>query len=276
MQFLRRYRVLVSATALLLLSLFLLSMSVRSTPYRDPLAEVVLVVFAPLQGATLWVRRGVERGWFGYVHLIGVAAENEHLRERVAGLEADVVRLGEMERAHARLADMLAFRSELRAEVRGARVIARDPQHWFRSLVIDLGGRDGLRPGMAVLAPGGVVGRVLEVARTSSRVMLLTDNDSGVAAIVQRTRAEGIVHGARDQGCRMNYLRRDVDVSLGDRVVTSGLDGIFPKGILIGEITEVVPEHRDLLLSARVKPSVSLGDLEEVLVVLDRGDDGEP
>lgn len=275
MGFLRRHRVLVTAGALLLFSLILLSISAGSRPSRDPIGEIVLVAFAPVQSAAQWVRRGVERAWLGYVYLVDVEAQNEHLRERVAGLEADVVRLAELERANDRLSEVLQFRSELEVEVRGARVIARDPQHWFRSIVIDLGRRDGIRPGMAVLAPGGVVGRVLDVARTTSRVMLLTDNDSGIAAIVQRTRAEGVVHGARDQGCRMNYLRRDVDVKLGDRVVTSGLDGIFPKGISIGEVVEVVPEHRDLLLSARVRPSVRLAELEEVLVVMRRRDDGE-
>ncbi len=267
MDFLRRHRVLVSAAVLLLMSLSLLSISVRSKPNRDPLAEFVLLVFSPLQGATEWVRRGLSNAWFGYVYLVGARAENEHLRERVSGLEADVVRLGELEQTNARLTDLLRFRPALPIEVRGARVVARDPQHWFRSLVIDLGRQDGLRPGLAVLAPKGAVGRVVEVGRAASRIMLLTDNDSGIAAIVQRSRAEGIVQGARDQGCRMNYLRRDVDVSVGDKVVTSGLDGIFPKGILIGEITEISLEHRDLLLSARVEPSVRLADLEEVMVV---------
>jgi rod shape-determining protein MreC len=275
MDFLRRHRVLVSATALLLMSLFLVSISVRSRPYRDPLAEVVLFVFSPLQGAAQWVTRGVTNAWFGYVYLVGARAENEHLRDRVAALETDVVRLGELEQSNNRLTELLRFRREMRVEARGARVIARDPLHWFRSLVIDRGRQDGVREGLAVLAPGGVVGRVVEVGRAASRVMLLTDNDSGIAAVVQRSRAEGIVQGGRDQGCRMNYLRRDVDVVAGDRVVTSGLDGIFPKGIFIGTITEIALEHRDLLLSARVEPSVPLADLEEVMVVDPRQQDDE-
>jgi rod shape-determining protein MreC len=226
-----------------------------------------MFVFSPLQGAARWVQRGVVGAWSGYVYLVGARTENEHLRHRVSELEADVVRLGELEQSNARLLDLLQFRSRLRGEVRGARVVGRDPQHWFRSLIIDLGRGDGLRSGLAVLAPGGVVGRVTELGRTASRVMLLTDNDSGIAAIVQRSRAAGIVQGTRDGGCRMNYLRRDVDVAVGDRVVTSGLDGIFPKGILIGEIVDIALEHRDLLLSARVEPSVRLAELEEVLVV---------
>lgn len=267
MDFLRRNRVLASALSLLLLSLLLLSISVRSRPNRDPLAEAVLLVLSPLQGAALWVSRGVVGAWSGYVYLVGARVENEHLKRRVSELEADVVRLGELEQSNERLSELLRFRSELGGTVRGARVVGRDPQHWFRSLIIDIGRTEGVRPGLAVLAPGGVVGRITEVGRAASRVLLLTDNDSGIAAIVQRSRAGGVVQGARDLGCQMNYLRRDVDVEVGDRVVTSGLDGIFPKGILIGTISDITLEHRDLLLSARVEPSVRLADLEEVLVV---------
>lgn len=253
--------------SLLLVSLLLLSISVRSKPYRDPLAEVILLVFSPLQGAAQWVRRGAADAWSGYVYLVGARVENEHLKGRVAELEADVVRLGELEQTNDRLSELLRFREEVPGTVRGARVVGRDPQHWFRSLVIDIGRSDGIRSGLAVLAPGGVVGRVTEVGRNASRVLLLTDNDSGIAAIVQRSRAGGIVQGARDLGCKMNYLRRDVDIAVGDEVVTSGLDGIFPKGILIGAITDISLEHRDLLRSASLEPSVRLADLEEVLVV---------
>ncbi len=267
MEFLRRNRVLASTSVLLLLSLLLLSISVRSRPYQDPLADVILFAFSPLQGAARWVQRGVSRAWFGYVYLVGAHAENEHLRRRVAELESDVIRLGELEQNNSRLLDQLKFRARLQGEVRGARVVGRDPQHWFRSLIVDLGSDDNLRSGLAVLAPGGVVGRVTELGRTASRVMLLTDNDSGIAAIVQRSRAAGIVQGTREGGCQMNYLRRDVDVKVGDIVVTSGLDGIFPKGVLIGEVVDITLEHRDLLLSARIEPSVRLAELEEVLIV---------
>jgi len=268
MDFLRRNRVLVSASSFLLLSILLLSVGTRSKPYLDPLAEVVLEIFTPLEGAVDWIQRGVSGVWYGYVDLVGVRAENEYLERQVAELEAGMVRLAELERGHARMTELLRFRSQLKGMVLGARVVGRDPLPWFRSFVIDLGRAEGVRAGLAVLAPGGVVGRVTEASRGAARVMLLTDNDSGIDAIVQRSRARGIVQGARDRGCQMNYLRRDVDVVPGDLVVTSGLDGIFPKGALIGTVTKISLENRGLLRSARVEPSVQLDDLEEVLVVV--------
>jgi len=267
MDFLRRNRVLISAFSLLLLSILLLSVGVRSRPYRDPFAGVVLEIFTPLEGAVDWVQRGVSGVWYGYINLVGVRAENEVLESEVARLRARTVRLAELERSHERMAELLQFRSQLEGRVLGARVVGRDPLPWFRSFVIDLGRGDGIRAGLAVLAPGGVVGRVTEVSRGAARVMLLTDNDSGIDAVVQRSRARGIVQGSRDRGCQMNYLRRDVDVVPGDLVVTSGLDGIFPKGVLIGTVAELSLENRGLLRSARVEPSVQLDELEEVLVV---------
>ena len=203
----------------------------------------------------------------GYVDLVDARHDNEQLQERVAALERELVRLGELERENARLGELLSFRARLAGAAYGARVIARDPGPLSMTLTIDRGERDQVRRGMAVLAPQGVVGQVAEVSHTAARVVLLTDHNSGIDAIVQRSRARGIVQGGTDGSCYMNYLNRDADVAVGDRVLTSGLDGIFPKGIVIGEVVEVARRHRGLLQAAVVRPSVALDRLEEVLVV---------
>jgi rod shape-determining protein MreC len=188
------------------------------------------------------------------------------LRDRIDGLQGDLVRLTELELANERLRELLQFRSSLEGNILGARVIARDPTPWVRTFTIDRGERDGIRRGMAVLSPRGVVGQIAQASRTVSRVLLLTDHNSGIDAFVQRSRARGIVQGAHEAGCHMQYLRRDEDVVPGDRVLTSGLDGIFPKGVSIGEVVEVARRHRDLLQVAVVRPSVELERIEEVLV----------
>ena len=146
-------------------------------------------------------------------------------------------------------------------------MIARDPGPLSTSLTIDRGSRDGVTRGMAVVAPQGVVGRVVEVSHTVSRVALLTDHNSGIDAIVDRTRARGVVQGGSDGDCYMNYLNRDADVKVGDHVLTSGLDGVFPKGMTIGEVVEVGRKHRGLLQSATVTPSAALDQVEEVMLV---------
>jgi len=267
LEFVRRNRILLTSGLLLVFSLLLLSTSFRSQPYRDPIAQLLLDGLAPFQVAFTWLRRSASGVWGGYFDLVDTQQQNVALREQVDVLQSEIVRLTELELANQRLRELLQFRSTLEGEVLGARVIARDPTPWVQTFTIDRGERDGVRRGMAVLSPQGVVGQIAEASRTASRVLLLTDHNSGIDAFVQRSRARGIVQGADEEGCHMKYLRRDEDVVPGDRVLTSGLDGIFPKGVLIGEVLEVARRHRDLLQVAIVRPNAELDRIEEVLVV---------
>ena len=267
MEFVRRNRILLTSSGLLLISLLLFSVSIRSQSYRDPVGRVVLDALAPFQVVFSGIGRSVGLVWSGYIDLVDAHQDNQRLEGRVALLESELLRVGELERENARLAELLSFRARLEGTVYGARVIARDPGPLSMTLTIDRGERDHIRRGMAVLAPQGVVGQIAEASHAAARVVLLTDHNSGIDAIVQRSRARGIVQGGTDGSCYMNYLSRDADVAVGDRVLTSGLDGTFPKGVVIGEVIDVSRRHRGLLQTAVVRPSAALDRLEEVLVV---------
>lgn len=266
-EFLRRNRILLTSGTLLLLSLILVSTSKQPGERRDPIARFLLDGLAPLQVGINWVRLGIRGVWDGYIDLVRVQVENQTLRAQVAALEQQVVRLEELEQSNERLEQLLQFRPRLDVKAVGARVIGRDPLPWSRTLTVDRGERDGIRRGMAVLAPQGVIGQVIEVGRWAGRVLLLTDHNSGIDAVVQRSRARGIVQGALNEGCLMKYVRRGDDLAVGDLVFTSGLDGIFPKGIMIGHVVEVSRRHRGLLQVAQVQPSAPLDRIEEVLIV---------
>ena len=267
MEFVRRNRILLTSGGLLLVSLLLFSVSIRSQSYRDPVGRVLLDALAPFQVVFSAIGRSTGRLWSGYVDLVDAQRDKQRLQERVAGLESELLRLNELERENVRLAELLAFRARLQGTAYGAHVIGRDPGPLSKTLTIDRGERDHVHRGMAVLAPQGVVGQVVEASQTAARVVLLTDHNSGIDALVQRSRARGIVQGDTDGSCNMNYLNRDADVVVGDSVLTSGLDGIFPKGVVIGEVVEVSRRHNGLLQAATVRPSVALDRLEEVLVV---------
>jgi rod shape-determining protein MreC len=266
-EFLRRNRVFLASGALLFLSLVLVSTSARNPDHRDPLARFLLDTLAPLQGGVTLLRGTVGEVWSSYVNLVGVQSENEQLLARVAELESEVVRMSELEQSHERLENLLRLGRRLEGRSYAARVIARDPLPWARTMTIDRGARDGIEKNMAVVSPEGVVGQVAEVSWLAARVLLLTDHNSGIDALVQRTRARGIAQGALEEGCHMKYLRRAEDIAMGDRVVTTGLDGIFPKGLLIGEAVEVARYSRDALHGAVVRPTVELDRVEEVLVL---------
>src|SRR6202158_61574 len=234
LEFVRRNRVVLTSGWLLLLSLLLPSSGSRARQRIDPVASVVLEVMRPLQSAVAAGVDAVAQGWRTYVTLIGVRKENERLHRRVWELEQQAVRLAEVEHTDKRLEELLNFRSTIEGDAQAAVIIARDPLPWFGTVTINKGEADGVHKNRAVLSPFGVIGQTMVTSAHSARVLLLTDHNSGVDAVVQRSRARGIVEGALDGRCVMKYLKRGEDVEVGDRIVTSGLDGIFSKGSLIG------------------------------------------
>ncbi len=266
LEFVRRNRVVFASGTLLLLSLLLLSVASRTHRRIDPVAGLVLEAMRPLQSVMAVGLAAVSDVWRAYVGLVGVKQQNERLQRRVLELEQQVVRLGETEQTDRRLGELLQFRSNFEGDLQAAQIIGRDPLPWFSTVVLNKGESDGVQKNMAVLSPFGVVGQTMATSAHAARVLLITDHNSGVDAIVQRSRARGIVEGGLEDDCVMKYLRRGEDVEVGDQIVTSGLDGIFPKGLLIGSVTHVTRGSRGLMQVADVKPSVPLDRIEEVLV----------
>ena len=148
-----------------------------------------------------------------------------------------------------------------------AEVIGQDPSSWFKSVTINKGEGDGVKRGMAVISPDGVVGQILKAAPHYATVLLVTDYNSAIDSIVQKTRARAIVEGSGENRCQLKYLLRTDEVNVGDVIVTSGLGGNFPKGLLIGEIRRVEKKGRGVFQYADLMPSVDLTKLEEVLVI---------
>ncbi len=267
----RRNRVVLVSATLLLAALLMLSIGSREQR-SDPFAGVVLEIVRPLQVSVVAAVDAVERTWSSYFSLVGTREENERLRRRVLDLEEQLVQRAEAERADRRLQEMLDFRATLPEPAVPAQIIGRDPLPWSGTITINKGGSDGIARNAAVVSQHGVVGQIIAISAHSARVLLITDHNSGVDAIVQRSRARGVVKGALDGRCIMKYVQRSDDVVVGDRVVTSGLDGIFPKGIAVGEVTDVDLDQRGLLKTADIAPSAPLGRIEEVLVVVQRND----
>lgn len=271
LEFVRRNRVLLSSGFFLLCSLGLLSANARQPGRIDPLGHVFLEVMAPFQRITAGVTGGTRGLWDRYVDLVGVQAENERLRNRLRDLEARGTHQGEMELMNRRLKRLLALQKELPTRAVAASVTARDASVWFQSLTLNKGELDGIQSGMPVMAPEGVVGLISSTSPHASRVILLTDPNSGIDVLIQRTRVRGIVSGLLEQGTILKYVKRSDDVRVGDRVVASGLDGVFPKGLPVGRVTKVSRKDRGLFLYAEVTPDADASRLEEVLVAMASG-----
>ncbi|MBF0532826.1 MAG: rod shape-determining protein MreC [Candidatus Omnitrophica bacterium] len=188
-------------------------------------------------------------------------AETGDLKSRLRGME-------DMISENSRLEKLLAVKRRLLFASVGANVIGRDPSLWNAVLVIDKGANDGVAVGFPVIHDSGVVGKIAEVSDTTSKVALLTDPQFSVAALVRRPRESGLVSGALDGTCRMSYLRDDVELVLGDEVVTSKLSAAFPENLLLGTITAIVPEGEKGRVHCVIKPAAALAQIEEVLVII--------
>jgi rod shape-determining protein MreC len=266
LEFIRRNRVLLSSSFFLLCSLVLLSLNARHPGRVDPLGRAFLEVMAPLQAVTTALARRSGDLWTGYVNLIGVERENSRLQGRLHELERHATHQRELELMNRRLKRLLALQRRLPTRAVAAEVSSRDASVWFQSLTLNKGEVDGLKAGMPVLAPAGVVGVVSITSPHAARVLLLTDPNSGIDVLVQRTRVRGIMSGLLEQGAVLKYVKRAEDVRVGDHVVASGLDGIFPKGMMVGRVTRVSRKDRGLFLYAEVTPAADASRLEEVLV----------
>lgn len=228
------------------------------------------VVFGGVSEAQRATSKGVGGArsiWSGYFDLRDVRRENAALRAERDALQIQL----QSERARAEQADAFRTLLQLRARVplatTGAEVIAAGVSPEFRTVTIDKGSADGVLADMAVLAPAGVVGRITRPAARASIVQLLIDRSAAAGVVVERTRVQGIVVGVGDGTLRMDYAPATGDVVPGDRLVTSGIDGLYPEGFLVGTVTSVA-RGDGLYHVIAARPSVDFSRLEEVLVVL--------
>lgn len=256
--------------ALLLLVVVLLTAQTRSADRRQAgvIGTAVLTVLLPVQAGMVRTADGVQRLWVMYTEIGRLRVENAQLRRQVDGLSREAAALREQALAIARLERLLGFAGQSTSRALAARVIGRDISGWFGTIIIDRGSRDGVRRNAPVVTPDGVVGRVIEVTPSASRVLLIADARSAVSVLVQRSRDAGVVEGRGEAILHMKYLSRTTQVAAGDVVVTSGLGGVFPRGLVVGRIVKVIREEGALLQEAVVEPAASLDRLEEALVLL--------
>jgi rod shape-determining protein MreC len=268
----RRSRLLLAA--LVVSHLVVIGHQVDGGEGLSLLQRVVFKTLAPVQHVVAVAVHGVGQAWSSYLDLRSVHDENTRLADRVAGLERQIQDEQQRVLEAARLRELLELRQVLPVATIAAEVVGRDGLPWFRTLTLDKGKQDGIELDAAVLSPTGVVGRVVAVGPRAARVQLLLDRDSGVAAMIERSRVAGVVCGQvgfADQGkpdLVMKYVSSLSDVAVGDRVLSSGLDRIYPKGLVIGRVRSV-GAGAGLFREVVVTPSAGFDRLEEVLVVRD-------
>ena len=265
--FLWRNRVVLTTGALLIFALHMLSAGLRPDARARKPSAVLLWMLAPVQGFESALAGGL-RGFFDdYLDLVSVRQENIRLRQQLAQVESQRTRMAELEVRNRHLSDLLELKDALGMRAVAANVIGSDATGVSRTLILSQGSANGLRREMAVLSTEGVVGKIIAVAPNASRVLLINDHNSALDAFDQRSRARGIVAGVIEHGLTMKYVDRSEDIKPGDTVVTSGMDGSLPRGLLVGQVARVSQEGPGLFLNVEVKAAVDFRQLEQVMVL---------
>jgi rod shape-determining protein MreC len=267
LELLRKYRTPLVAGCLVLAALLLYSANLRRREKTTLFEKTVLQLTSPLFKAVAAVSETLTGGWDRYLWLVSTQEENVRLQAENRRLRAELNNLEEVRLANERLRLLLDFRESVALPALPAQVIAEDASSWFRTVVIDKGSADGVLEGMPVVVAEGVVGRIIRSAPRESRVLLLTDASSAVASLVQHSRTRGICRGEGEL-LTLDFALRREDIEVGDRIITSGTGGVFPKGLVIGEVTRTTRKEYGLFQTVTVAPAVDFSRLEEVLVLL--------
>jgi rod shape-determining protein MreC len=232
---------------------------------------VMLEVAVPIQDVLTAPVDAVHGLWVEYVALLEVRDQNDRLRGRIAELEEANLQYREALVASGHLQQIASMRDEFEIPMLPSEVVGLDVAPWFRSVLVDRGGAHGVRAGNPVITAEGVVGLVTATSRHAAKTMLLLDRQSAIDGIVQRSRARGIVRGQGTDTLAFEFVVRGGDVKIGDVVITSGLGAVYPKGLRIGEVVELLDPAGGLLQTAVLRAAVDFGRLEQVFVMMRRG-----
>src|ERR1700746_3570361 len=271
--FLGRYRNLIILVGVLFLQVLGLAVQVKTGANEDKDTRLIrmwaLGAITPFERALVWVQNSTGNVWHNYFYLRGVRAENRQLKEQIEQMRVEQVRLTEDAAQARRLQTLLAFKEQFVSKTVAAQVIGTSGSDLSRIIYVDKGENAGIKPDMAVITADGIVGKVLLAGPNEARVLLISDQTSGVGAILDKSRLQGVLRGTSNGEIVLERVMADEQVQPGETVLTSGGDQIFPKGMRVGTVTNV-SNGTDLLLNIQIKPAANLGRLEEVLVLTEK------
>jgi rod shape-determining protein MreC len=254
----------------------LVAMAGVTAHFREDISALerrILEALSPVQRAATETGRSIRVFWASLAELRELRDDNARLRAELESIAGAVPRVDDLEQENARLRALLGFSPPAQFDAVAARVIGRSMSNWFSTVEIDKGSEHGVEVNTAVMTHRGLVGRVVRVTGHTATVLLVVDPQSGVGAVVTRSREHGVVLGtaAFDKTCSMRLFSRDADIVAGDALLTSGLGGVFPPGLFIGYVLETSRSEQGLLVTAKIFPAVDFGRLEEVFVLLPQG-----
>jgi len=263
----KRFRNLWISIFFVCFVLFLLSSSSGLKQPWNPVEQLIVEITAPFQKLIRQAINSTKDFWTNYFYLVDVRRENRQLKREIDSFKRENSQYKELLATQERLRKLLQFKEVIHRPVVAAQVIGLDPTGWFKSVIIDKGKDAGLKWDMPVVNASGVVGRIVSVSNSYAKVLLIIDQNSALDCLTQRSRDRGMVKGTSGHVCKMDYMAKSSGAVVGDLVITSGLGGVFPKGLPVGEISSVKEGDGKLFKEIDVRPCVDFSKLEEVLVI---------
>ncbi len=268
--FSKKSMVIIGIVILIIVNIVALSLNYKRRDPSHSIGQVGIFLVAPFQDVVSRSIGFVRNIWTHYFFLVSVSKDNVKLTRALRHSESKNRQCIETEFSNYRLRKLLDFQETVNSQVLFSSVIGKDPSPWFKTLMIDKGMADGVVKGLPVMIPEGIVGQVTDVTKYYSKVLLIIDQNSAVDALVQRTRARGIVKGESAGQCIFKYALRKRDIKVGDVLISSGLDGVYPKGLRIGSVTGVVKRTSGIFQEVTVEPFADFEKLAEVMVFIDQ------
>lgn len=267
MFFFRNYKTIIFVVIILATVLIVLSYNLRQRSPAGLVTKVVLEVAAPVQNVLDASVKSVSDAWYRYLFLVGIEEENRNIKKKLDDMKSQLILYQEGYLEAQRLRTLLTLKDDNDFDFVTARVIGRGQAALSQTILINKGTADGLNAGQPVMAAPGLVGRVVDASWHAAKVLPLIDENSNIDAIVQRSRIQGIIRGAGLRGFVLKYVSKIQDVREGDIIVSSGMGGVFPKGMMIGQVNHVDRKEAGLFLRINVTPAIDFSKLEEVLVI---------
>lgn len=266
--FFRKYRAIIIGVILIVVSLSIFSFHVTHPSDSGFFRKLAVETIAHVEGLFYYPLDSLKDAWDRYIFLINLREENKRLKEKNSFLTRQVIQYQETYLENIRLQKLFALKEHVNYKSIAAKVIGKNQPQVLKTIMINKGSAHGLRVSLPVAVDQGVVGRIIETSWLVSRVLLLTDENSNIDVLVQRNRAPGILRGTGSGGCSLRYVTKTEDIKIGDTLISSGIGGIFPKGLLLGMVTGVNKKDSGLFQKIEVKPSADVAKIEEVLVFL--------
>ena len=252
----------------LLTAIFILFVSMAGRKEFTIPHKLGLELIGPFQTAISKVSNYAGSIWDKYTDLLNVREENEQLRQELLQYKTANIEYREAVATNVRLQKLLELKESLPPPTLSAEIVGKDPSLWFRTFTINRGSSDGVQKGMPVVTVEGVVGQVLTSSPNYSKVLLATDPNSAIEVITQKTRVQGIVKGSGPETFNLHYVLKSAEVEKGDYVLTSGLGGVFPKGLMVGTVAEITKSRRGMFQNIAIKPAVDFSQLEYLIIIM--------